>query len=82
MGRVMLDKCGVLYRRASTRLAGAVREEFWRDLRVDPGDGSSISRSVREPGYSDFFELRRADDPRMPAGARSAAATSRGAPDR
>lgn len=61
MGHVMLDKCGMA--RNAEGLTEAlsevrrIKEEFWSDLRVDPGDKEFNQSLEYANRVSDFFEL-------------------------
>jgi succinate dehydrogenase / fumarate reductase flavoprotein subunit len=61
LGNVMLDRCGITreadgLRDAIAKIQG-IREEFWRDLRVD-GTGAELNQSLEYAGrVADFLEL-------------------------
>jgi succinate dehydrogenase / fumarate reductase flavoprotein subunit len=61
LGHVMLDRCGISRTRegledAITKVR-AIREEFWRDLRVD-GNESELNQTLEYAGrVADFLEL-------------------------
>ncbi len=61
MGHVMLDKCGMA--RSAEGLTEAlaeireIKDEFWSDLRVDPGDKEFNQSLEYANRVSDFFEL-------------------------
>jgi succinate dehydrogenase / fumarate reductase, flavoprotein subunit len=61
LGHLMLDRCGITrnaegLRDAITRIA-AIREEFWRDLRVER-NGSTLNQSLEHAGrVADFLEF-------------------------
>jgi succinate dehydrogenase / fumarate reductase flavoprotein subunit len=61
MGHVMLDKCGMSRTAEGLDEAlaevRAIKEEFWRDLRVDPGDEEFNQSLEYANRVSDFFEL-------------------------
>jgi succinate dehydrogenase / fumarate reductase flavoprotein subunit len=61
LGHLMLDRCGITRNAAGLEEAqtkiGAIREEFWRDLRVEEGE-SSLNQSLEHAGrVSDFLEF-------------------------
>jgi succinate dehydrogenase / fumarate reductase flavoprotein subunit len=61
LGNVMLDACGISRTADGLRGAigriGSIREEFWRDLRVD-GSGAELNQSLEYSGrVADFLEL-------------------------
>jgi succinate dehydrogenase / fumarate reductase, flavoprotein subunit len=61
LGRIMWDHCGMERTEAGLRKAieqiRALREEFWRRVRV-PGAGLSLNQSLERAGrVADFFEL-------------------------
>jgi succinate dehydrogenase / fumarate reductase flavoprotein subunit len=61
LGNVMLDRCGITREAAGLREAigriQEIREEFWRDLRVD-GTGAELNQSLEYAGrVADFLEL-------------------------
>jgi succinate dehydrogenase / fumarate reductase flavoprotein subunit len=61
LGRIMWDKCGMARDAAGLREAlqkiPALRDEFWREVRV-PGSGSELNQSLEKAGrVADFFEL-------------------------
>jgi succinate dehydrogenase / fumarate reductase flavoprotein subunit len=61
LGHLMLDRCGITRNAAGLEDAqtkiGAIREEFWRDLRVEEGE-SSLNQSLEHAGrVSDFLEF-------------------------
>jgi succinate dehydrogenase / fumarate reductase flavoprotein subunit len=61
LGHLMLDRCGITREGvglddAQTKI-GAIREEFWRDLRVEEGE-DSLNQSLEHAGrVSDFLEF-------------------------
>ncbi|RMG48379.1 MAG: fumarate reductase/succinate dehydrogenase flavoprotein subunit [Acidobacteria bacterium] len=61
LGKIVWDHCGMERSRESLeealRLIPALRDEFWRDVRV-PGSGEDINQSLEKAGrVADFFEL-------------------------
>ena len=61
LGHVMLDRCGISRNAVGLEAAigeiRALREEFWRDLRVD-GEGRELNQSLEYAGrVADFFEF-------------------------
>jgi succinate dehydrogenase / fumarate reductase flavoprotein subunit len=61
LGHVMLDRCGISRTAAGLEEAigriGEIREEFWRDLRVD-GDGAQLNQTLEYAGrVADFLEF-------------------------
>jgi succinate dehydrogenase / fumarate reductase flavoprotein subunit len=61
LGKIMWDDCGMTRSEQSLRAAlqkiPALREEFWRDVRV-LGDGDEINQSLEKAGrVADFLEL-------------------------
>ena len=61
LGHVMLDRCGITREEEGLRAAieeiREIRDEFWRDLRVD-GTGEGLNQSLEYAGrVADFFEL-------------------------
>ncbi|MDM4718331.1 fumarate reductase/succinate dehydrogenase flavoprotein subunit [Micromonospora sp. WMMA1363] len=61
LGQIMWDHCGMDRSEAGLRKAieeiRALREQFWRRVRV-PGDGEGLNQSLEKAGrVADFFEL-------------------------
>jgi succinate dehydrogenase / fumarate reductase flavoprotein subunit len=61
LGKLMWDKCGMARNEAGLKEAlaaiPALRQEFWRDLRV-PGSGEELNQSLEHAGrVADFLEL-------------------------
>mgnify|MGYP002623689321 CR=1 FL=1 len=61
LGAIMWDKCGMARDRAgleeALRLIPALREEFWRDVRV-PGSAATLNQSLEKAGrVADFLEF-------------------------
>ena len=61
LGKIMIDRCGMERNRAGLEKAlseiPALREEFYKDVRV-PGDNESLNSSLEKAGrLSDFFDL-------------------------
>jgi succinate dehydrogenase / fumarate reductase flavoprotein subunit len=61
LGMIMLDKCGMSRTREGLDEAigeiGALREQFWNDLRV-PGEADTINQELEKAGrVADYFEL-------------------------
>jgi succinate dehydrogenase / fumarate reductase flavoprotein subunit len=61
LGHVMLDRCGISRTREGLEEAigkiGEIRDEFWRDLRVD-GDGAELNQTLEYAGrVADFLEF-------------------------
>ncbi|MDX1621232.1 MAG: hypothetical protein R3320_09595, partial [Nitriliruptorales bacterium] len=61
LGKIVWDYCGMSRSKAGLEKAlseiPALREEFWKDVRV-PGSGSSLNSSLEKAGrVADFFEL-------------------------
>jgi succinate dehydrogenase / fumarate reductase flavoprotein subunit len=61
LGNVMLDRCGIARNAAGLKEAigriGEIREEFWRDLRVD-GTETELNQSLEYAGrVADFLEF-------------------------
>ncbi|MEV4756614.1 fumarate reductase/succinate dehydrogenase flavoprotein subunit [Micromonospora sp. NPDC049559] len=61
LGRIMWDHCGMERSDAGLRKAlaevRALRDEFWRRVRV-PGDGEGLNQALEKAGrVADFFEL-------------------------
>ena len=61
LGKLMWEKCGMARNEAGLKDAlqriPALREEFWRDLRV-PGSGEELNQSLEQAGrVADFLEL-------------------------
>jgi succinate dehydrogenase / fumarate reductase flavoprotein subunit len=61
LGHVMLDRCGISRTAEGLEEAigkiGQIREEFWRDLRVD-GDGAQLNQTLEYAGrVADFLEF-------------------------
>ena len=61
LGRIMWEYCGMERTDEGLRKAierdPALREEFWRDVKV-PGDGEGLNQSLERAGrVADFFEL-------------------------
>jgi succinate dehydrogenase / fumarate reductase flavoprotein subunit len=61
LGKIMIDECGMARSAAGLEKAiseiPALKEEFWKDVRV-PGDGESLNQTLEKAGrLVDFFEL-------------------------
>ncbi|MCG3133421.1 MAG: Fumarate reductase flavoprotein subunit [Planctomycetes bacterium] len=64
LGKVMWEKCGMARNKAGLEQAlreiPAIREEFWRDLRI-PGSGADLNQTLEKAGrvadYLEFAEL-------------------------
>jgi succinate dehydrogenase / fumarate reductase flavoprotein subunit len=61
LGHVMLDRCGISRTAQGLEEAiqkiGEIRQEFWRDLRVD-GDGKELNQTLEYAGrVADFLEF-------------------------
>jgi succinate dehydrogenase / fumarate reductase flavoprotein subunit len=61
LGKIVWDRCGIARDRAGLSQAigeiRALRDEFWRDVRVT-GDGEELNQALEKAGrVADFFEL-------------------------
>jgi succinate dehydrogenase / fumarate reductase flavoprotein subunit len=61
LGKIMIDECGMARSEAGLEKAiseiPALKEEFWKDVRV-PGNGESLNQTLEKAGrLVDFFEL-------------------------
>ena len=61
LGKVMWEKCGMARNRAGLEQAlreiPAIREEFWKDLRI-PGSGTDFNQTLEKAGrVADFLEF-------------------------
>jgi succinate dehydrogenase / fumarate reductase flavoprotein subunit len=61
LGRIMWEKCGMARNRKgleeALREIPAIREEFWKDLRI-PGSGAELNQTLEKAGrVADFLEF-------------------------